>query len=165
MKSISEFTGKYRFLSNFYTCAVMFEGITYPSVENAYQAAKTLDHEDRVMFTTCSAAQAKKWGSPAGRIKIRKGWEEMKVGVMSYLIKKKFTEYPFWLALLSTGEAHLEEGNFWGDVFWGKYRGEGENWLGKILMQTRKEIREEIEEESNGVDRLESVREYCKKEA
>jgi ribA/ribD-fused uncharacterized protein len=152
-KQINEFGGKYRFLSNFYACAVMFEGVTYPSVENAYQAAKTLDQEDRQMFYSCTAGQAKRWGSPTGRIKIQAGWDDKKIGVMTYLVRKKFAEYPFRLALLSTGDALLAEGNWWGDRFWGTVGGKGENYLGKILMQVRQEIRDEKVLGSEGVEK------------
>ena len=39
---------------------------------------------------------------------------------------------------------HLEEGNWWGDIFWGvdKKTGAGENNLGKILMKVREELRQ-----------------------
>ena len=39
---IDSFQGEYRFLSNFWPCVVEYEGTEYPSVENAYQAAKTI---------------------------------------------------------------------------------------------------------------------------
>ena len=41
--AIKEFQGQYRFLSNFWPAPVTFEGRTYPTVENAYQAAKITD--------------------------------------------------------------------------------------------------------------------------
>src|SRR3954468_6821071 len=41
--AIDSFQGEYRFLSNFWPAGVEFEGITYPTAEHAYQAAKTLD--------------------------------------------------------------------------------------------------------------------------
>ena len=44
---IGEFQGEYRFLSNFWPAPVEFEGITYPSVEHAYQSAKTMDMAER----------------------------------------------------------------------------------------------------------------------
>jgi predicted NAD-dependent protein-ADP-ribosyltransferase YbiA (DUF1768 family) len=44
--------------------------------------------------------------------------------------------------LLATGEAELIEGNTWNDTFWGVCKGEGQNWLGKILMEVRKELAE-----------------------
>jgi predicted NAD-dependent protein-ADP-ribosyltransferase YbiA (DUF1768 family) len=42
--------------------------------------------------------------------------------------------------LLATGDTELIEGNTWGDTFWGVCRGEGTNWLGKLLMEVRTEI-------------------------
>jgi predicted NAD-dependent protein-ADP-ribosyltransferase YbiA (DUF1768 family) len=44
--------------------------------------------------------------------------------------------------LLETGDAELVEGNWWDDTFWGVCNGVGQNNLGKILMDTRRELRE-----------------------
>ena len=44
--------------------------------------------------------------------------------------------------LLATGDAHLEEGNDWGDTIWGTVNGKGQNNLGKILMQVREELKD-----------------------
>lgn len=44
--------------------------------------------------------------------------------------------------LIATGNAYLEEGNQWGDKFWGTVNGNGENMLGKILMKERDILRE-----------------------
>lgn len=41
------FRGKYGFLSNFYNCCIEYEGKVYPSVENAFQASKTLSRDER----------------------------------------------------------------------------------------------------------------------
>ena len=41
---IDRFTGPYAFLSNFHPCRVTFYGMTFPSVEAAFQAAKCADH-------------------------------------------------------------------------------------------------------------------------
>mgnify|MGYP000020466553 CR=1 FL=1 len=38
---INSFTGKYRFLSNFYPCTLKWMEKKWPTVEHAYQAAKT----------------------------------------------------------------------------------------------------------------------------
>jgi hypothetical protein len=43
--------------------------------------------------------------------------------------------------LLDTGGAHLEEGNTWGDTFWGTVNGAGDNYLGLCLMKVREELR------------------------
>jgi predicted NAD-dependent protein-ADP-ribosyltransferase YbiA (DUF1768 family) len=44
--------------------------------------------------------------------------------------------------LLDTSDAELVEGNWWGDRFWGTFRGAGRNHLGKILMRVRDELRQ-----------------------
>jgi ribA/ribD-fused uncharacterized protein len=135
---IDLFSGKYRFLSNFYPCNVEFEGRTYPSTENAYQAAKTPDVYTRNEFVAMSASQAKKFGR---RIRIRSDWESVKVGIMLDLLRKKFARGAIRDQLIATGDAELIEGNHWGDRFWGVCNGVGENMLGKLLMQVREELR------------------------
>ena len=48
--------------------------------------------------------------------------------------------------LLNTGDAEIQEGNAWGDLFWGVdiITGEGKNKLGKRIMLIRKILREGI---------------------
>ena len=36
------------------------------------------------------------------------------------------------------------EGNTWNDTFWGVCNGQGQNWLGKILMLVRSELNKPI---------------------
>lgn len=40
MTKIDSFRGNFRWLSNFWPCSVVLDGVVYPSVENAYQAVK-----------------------------------------------------------------------------------------------------------------------------
>lgn len=132
---IDSFKGNYRFLSNFYPSKVNFDGIEFPSVENAYQAAKNFDRERRLLFVNLTASQAKKEGK---RIIIRPDWDEVKIAIMTNLVEEKFTKNLDLLQkLLETEDAELVEGNSWGDVFWGVCKGKGQNHLGKILMQVR----------------------------
>jgi predicted NAD-dependent protein-ADP-ribosyltransferase YbiA (DUF1768 family) len=56
---------------------------------------------------------------------------------MRQVLVRKFSHPELRAALLSTGDALLVEGNHWGDIFWGVCRGEGENWLGRLLMALR----------------------------
>ena len=51
---INEFSGRYRWLSNFHTCSIVYDGVEYPSTENAYQAAKTIIKEERIQFEMIS---------------------------------------------------------------------------------------------------------------
>ena len=83
MSKIESFAGEYRFLSNFYPCSVELDGETYPSVEHAYQAAKTLDMEERtVLRTTGPANIVKKLGK---RVTMRPNWDQIKVSIMADL--------------------------------------------------------------------------------
>jgi hypothetical protein len=43
--------------------------------------------------------------------------------------------------LLDTGNQELIEGNNHNDRYWGVCNGVGENWLGKILMLVRDELK------------------------
>ena len=72
----------------------------------------------------------------------RDGWENIKNAVMLDLLRQKFAQEPFKSLLLATGDVHLEEGNQHGDKYWGTVNGEGLNWLGKLLMQVRAELRQ-----------------------
>jgi ribA/ribD-fused uncharacterized protein len=134
---ITSFKDKNRWLSNFWPCLVQLDCIEYPSVENAYQAAKTLG--SRESFQSCTAAQAKRLGR---KLSIRSDWEELKVRVMQELLMQKFSKQNLALreALKATGDEELVEGNTWGDIFWGVCNDVGENNLGKLLMQVRTKI-------------------------
>jgi predicted NAD-dependent protein-ADP-ribosyltransferase YbiA (DUF1768 family) len=60
---------------------------------------------------------------------------------MRELVTIKFTTDPNLKKLLmDTHPQPLIEGNTWGDVFWGVCKGQGENNLGKILMDIREEL-------------------------
>ena len=145
-EKIDRFTKEsgYEFLSNFYPSTVRFEGVLYPTCEHAYQASKTNDKSVREYIRVAKTpAEAKKRGQS---IVVRPDWNDVKIGIMRFLIREKF-ENPFLRpALLSTGDAELILNNKWNDKFWGVCRGSGENWLGKILMDERRRIREEKEE-------------------
>lgn len=136
---IEHFAGKYAFLSNFYPATVVFDQDAYPSVEHAYQAAKTFSQRDRDAIRVVSTpGKAKRLGQT---VEVRPEWNDIKVTVMEKLLWKKF-EHPFLREmLLETGDAPLIEGNTWGDVFWGQCKGKGENHLGRLLMDTRARIR------------------------
>jgi ribA/ribD-fused uncharacterized protein len=136
---IAEFQGEYRFLSNFWPATVEFEGIMYPTAEHAYQSAKTLDMNERKRIAELpTPGEAKR----AGRaLALRPDWEQVKLGVMEECVRYKFTHHAeLSQKLLATADAHLEEGNTWGDTFWGTVHGAGQNHLGRILMRVRGEL-------------------------
>jgi ribA/ribD-fused uncharacterized protein len=134
---ITSFKGEYRFLSNFWPANVMYEGVVYPSVENAYVAAKTDDVVLRKEFTGITPGEAKRIGKT---LILRSGWDSMKLSIMFDLVRQKFQHADLKEKLLATGERLIIEGNTWGDVYWGVCDGYGLNNLGIILMTVRKEV-------------------------
>lgn len=141
--TIDNFQGVYRFLSNFYRCPVAFEGALYPTSEHAFQAAKTLDPVLRAAVRDTPNPGASK---RLGRVlPLREDWEDIKVDVMRIVLFDKFSRNPsLGASLLATGDLELVEANTWGDRFWGVCDG-GENWLGRLLMEVRAELREQAE--------------------
>lgn len=139
---INYFQGKYRFLSNFYKYPITYEGITYPSSEHAYQAAKTLSQSDREAIAKLSSpGDAKRTGR---RLQMRPDWESEKYKIMLTILESKFSLGSLLAKLLcETYPKELVEGNNWHDNIWGncscvkcRYI-EGQNLLGKALMQIR----------------------------
>ena len=146
---IDIFRGKFAFLSNFHPSRIEYQGITYPTVEHAYQAAKFQDRETKLMIaalkTPGDAKRAGKYRKMSGAA--ARKWDVDRVEVMMELIRIKFSRDPMRALLLGmTWDWKLVEGNWWGDKFWGVdgKTGEGMNILGEILMIVRKEIRGEL---------------------
>lgn len=134
---IDSFSGQHRFLSNFYLADVIFDGNIYPSVEHAYQAAKTRDVRLRQAVRKArTAGEAKRMGR---EIILRPDWEAVKTGHMLVFLRRKFSHEYLRDKLTATGQATLIEGNTWGDRIWGVCGGVGENRLGKLLMRVRAE--------------------------
>lgn len=148
-KIIDRFTQQegYEFLSNFHSSTLSYEGKLYPTAEHAYQASKSKDEVVReTIRRSKNPAEAKKLGHC---ILPYEGWHDQKIDIMRKIIKEKF-ENPFLRhLLLKTDDAELILNNKWNDRFWGVCRGIGENWLGKILMEERQSIKEELEAEQN----------------
>jgi ribA/ribD-fused uncharacterized protein len=140
-QTINEFRGEYAFLSNFTYAPTDFDGDTYPTAEHAYQAAKTLNIEERKRIQKLSTpGEAKKAGK---LVTLRKDWESIKLKIMECVVRQKFLQNPDLAAsLINTGSKVLREGNNWKDNYWGVDRrtGKGENHLGKILMMVRNEL-------------------------
>jgi len=133
--NIKGFFEEYRYLSNFHLCPVMFDGVIYPSSENAYMAAKTLDLKLRKRFEIIAPNKAKKLGQ---EIEVRDDWENIKLEIMDRILTDKFyRNLEEREKLLSTENKYLEETNWWGDRFWGVCKGTGANNLGLILMKIR----------------------------
>lgn len=137
---INKFEEKHAFLSNFAPINLDYCGIRYPSVEHAFQALKSLDDEERRRIAAApTPGVAKRLGR---NLKLRPDWESIKLDVMHQLLRMKFEDTSYALKLLMTYDEPLEEGNTWGDTYWGTVKGKGENHLGKLLMKVRTEVQD-----------------------
>lgn len=139
MSPITEFSGEYRWLSNFWPVEIVrADGIAYPSAEHAYVAAKILDLPTRrALAAMASAGQVKR----AGRaLELRSDWDKVKQTEMLSILRLKFQQPGLAERLRATGSAELIEGNTWGDTYWGVCCGKGQNILGKLLMRVRSEL-------------------------
>ena len=140
LQFVSTFNGEHWFLSNFYPAEVNLSVMLFPTVEHAYQAAKTNSIAMRQHIATLpTPGQAKRMGR---KVRIRDDWERVKLLIMLNLLRQKFEDNILAIALKGTHPLALVEGNYWGDKFWGVdlEDGVGKNYLGKMLMQVRKEI-------------------------
>ncbi len=133
--SIHSFQGEYRFLSNFYPCEVEHRGRKFPTVEHAFQAAKTdVPSEIEYVAAARTPGDAKLRGKT---VILRKDWETVKIDIMRELLHSKFSDPELRKKLDDTKPHRLYEGNLHGDTFWGVCRGKGRNVLGWLLMEVR----------------------------
>lgn len=138
---IKEFQREYRFLSNFWPCSIIGYGKT--TVEHCYQASKCKDTTDfNAILAASTPGEAKKLSR---KVVMREHFELEKKNIMLQLLRSKFSDLNPELKekLLATGNEELQEGNYWGDTFWGVdlRTGKGNNLLGKLLMQVRAECK------------------------
>lgn len=142
MEIIHFFRGNYFFLSNMYKTPVTYNGLTYQSSEAAFQAQKTLDENIRKTFTTLSGIESKELGR---KILIREDWNKIKINIMREILYCKFTQNPTLKdKLIETEDLILIEGNTWNDTYWGVCNEEGENMLGRLLMELRSNLKHSL---------------------
>ncbi len=153
---IAQFFGKDRYLSNFWYVPQKVtldgildynDGLWYPTVEHAYQAAKSTDYADRYALAVNinEPSEAKRYGATI-QVQKRKDWQQVNLIIMHELLRQKFNQQPLKRQLIATGDQELVEGNHWHDNFFGvcscdkcKTK-EQYNHLGKLLMLVRTEL-------------------------
>lgn len=133
--------GKYGCFSNYYITNIEFNGEHYTSAEAAFQAQKCADDSLKSEFSSLTPAEAKRKGR---HVLLRPDWEEVKYTIMVGILICKFGSKELRDILLSTGNEELiENTTSWHDNIWGNCECprcrnvEGQNLLGKALMQVR----------------------------
>lgn len=137
------FRYEYSFLSNFayLDTFMIYDKMVFPTNEHFYQAMKTRDRSLRLKISRHSSKGLKSF---ARNIEVREDWDDIKLKVMEYGLRYKFSDSNPTLrqALINTQGIELVEYNWWGDRYWGvcSKTNTGENKLGKMLMEIRGEI-------------------------
>jgi predicted NAD-dependent protein-ADP-ribosyltransferase YbiA (DUF1768 family) len=114
------FEGDYAFLSNDSPATVHLDGQAFPSVALAFNAAKEL--HDRL------------------RPGMQREWDDKRPALMRRLLRSKFAHPQLRAAILATADKHLSHTAADADSFWNAPGGEGENTLGRLLMELRAQI-------------------------
>jgi hypothetical protein len=142
-KIINKFSDEESFLSNFYPSTLTYKGKEYKTLEHAYQAFKSEDESEQEWIRSMDTpGKAKKNGQ---KVHLRKDWDEFKDNLMLELLRIKFLDIDLLNQLKNTKGYLLVEGNYWHDNYFGNCdcqncrNIEGQNKLGKMLMQIRDE--------------------------
>ena len=148
---IEKFKGENAFLSNFAyfdkpLVITRGEGLfrfVFKTNEHFYQACKFTDYNRIIEIANHPSKGLKKYVNSL-KGEWREDWDDIKLGVMRTGLNFKFSQHNPTLRqkLIATGEVYIQEGNWWNDKYWGVClkTGEGENHLGKLLMEIREEI-------------------------
>lgn len=140
---VEEFKGRKRFYSNFWETPVYdkWDGITYPTSEHFYVAMKCTTADEvskrKSIAIIDTPGNVKSFGRKLSPVY---GWNDRKVHEMRRIVYQKFFQNEELKdKLLASGRDYIQEGNTWNDTFWGVNlkTGEGQNYLGRILMEVR----------------------------
>ena len=122
IERLTRFEGEHEFLRNDYPANVYHENSAYPSVTAAYEEA-------RQQHARLRLGMQREWD------------EEKRAPLMKRLLGSKFAAPAIREKLLATADKHLSDQSEGADRFWGMPGGQGENTLGRLLMELRAEMR------------------------
>jgi ribA/ribD-fused uncharacterized protein len=132
---------EYPWMSNFYIHKMNYDDKVWRSVEHLYQALKFHDEALREEVRKLKTPkETKVLANDVLRQYIREDWHDIKVYVMQSAVALKFEDAELRAKLLATGDKKLIEHSPW-DSFWGSGKDmQGQNWMGRILMELRKDL-------------------------
>lgn len=147
------FHSEHAWLSNFFPCQIEIQGLTFKSAEQAFQYTRAIHLKDthlaNLILRSRNAKEAKLLSH--GNNKTTPEWDNDRFDVMRHVVTQKFTQnYELGGRLVSTGQHNLIEATI--DGFWGAKASitsksirdgtwMGANFLGKILVEVRNELR------------------------
>lgn len=129
-------------------------GRVWPSAEALYQACRFPDLPDvQQLIAREASAMAAKMRSKPHRSATREDWPRIRVRIMRWVLRVKLAQHMkrFGAVLLATGEAAIVERSskdrYWGAVESADGTLEGQNVLGRLLMELREELKTRSHEE------------------
>jgi len=127
---------------NFTAFQVEYDGILFPTSEHAYQATKfkkTSPETYELVRNARSAHDAQRIANE-NKDKADPEWTNYKVSVMKDILRNKIEQHPYVLKkLIQSGNREIIEDS-WRDSTWGWGENkDGQNLLGKLWMELRKE--------------------------
>ena len=130
------------YMSNYWKSKFFLDNNWWATTEHYYQAMKTLDvNEQEQVRNAAKANDARLLGQ---KVTLRADFDQVKDQLMKTCLVAKFNQHPdLKKQLLDTGDAELIEDSKV-DAYWGiGADGNGQNKLGKLLMDIRSELRNE----------------------
>lgn len=131
-------------LDIFFPFEVNFGGVTFPSVGHAFESARSLEES---WVRTCINPNSTKeiLYRRHEELEIVPNWNQIKLKLMFDLITQKYSDKKLKAELLDTKGQNIEAGGEDASEFWGKNwavePNTGENWLGRIIMEVRSNLR------------------------
>lgn len=151
-EAVGFYDREFYIFSNFAATEIVYDDITYPTTEHAYQALKFRENNPdifRMILETPSPHEAKKLAARARRHENPK-WESKKLEVMEALLREKLKRHSYVAKKLlqTSGHTIYEDSPY--DSYWGIGKdGSGENHLGKLWMKLRAELEDRMRNETN----------------
>jgi ribA/ribD-fused uncharacterized protein len=139
-RSIRFFTPAYHPFDNFSAHQIELWGRLFPTAEHAFQWRKFSECAPAVAesILVARSPEAAKKIAAEHRAERRPDWAEARVGVMREILGAKAEQHAdVRERLMASGDRTLIEASP-SDAFWGVGSdGNGENWVGRILMELR----------------------------
>lgn len=134
---------EYYVFDNFSSFQIEYQGKIYPTSEHAFQSVQFIKSDPKlaeVIRNAKSAHDAQKLAEE-NKDKRETNREEIKLDVMKEILHCKVEQHPYVKKkLLQSGDRDIVEDS-WRDDYWGWGENKtGENMLGKLWMEVRKEI-------------------------
>lgn len=151
-ETLGGFRDEYYFLSNMYEREIEYKGLKFPSSEHLYQWLKVDPTHPKAEYWRNKIITAPH-GKKAKFIPRYKGFpfrkvkdvDDFRLRAMKVALWAKFKHPDLAKKLLDTKDTTLVEHNTWRDDFFGVYNGMGQNHLGRLLMELRMYLRNNLE--------------------